>query len=328
MPTWCLLGAHLENIAELSPLAKGDVEIGKSLPFPVYDRTGQLLLAQGQAIQTERQLSDLLSKGLYHNPRWAQQATEGRKPARGSIAPLTNPRLMTSKAAVEDPSETGTSLKMSLADTTESFSVRLVGALGKEAFLVSHPMQGGKCVFVKEGQLWSFRCFYGLSIYRFTAQVEKVLLSPYPLLVLSWPHETHSEFQPIRSARRVSCDLPATVRLPGCTDEAASKNVRIRNISTGGVELEPLDAAQRLVIGEQVELAFQLNLGGRKFLLELNGTAVSEQTHPDSKKPRYGMAFGPVADTHFSAIHAYVCDRLMNKLESPLYAKENPLREA
>jgi hypothetical protein len=308
----------VENPKDLSPLAKGDLEIGKALPFPIYDRHGVLLLAAGQSIATSKQLDELASKGLYQNPRWSPSMLQSRQ-AKGTVKPGVEIKSALLKHLAEEPSETGASLKMNLIGQAEVFPVKLVGAHGREAFVVSHPMRDGSCIFTKEGQNWEFRSFYGLSVYHFTAMIEKVLLSPHPLLVMSWPQEQQLEFTPIRSTRRVACEVPATVRVNA--DDVQPRNAVVLNLSTGGVELK-LTSGGVLAVGVEILLAFQLQISGRKYLFELPARVVTHHGEQGAKNS-YGLAFNTLKDSDFAAIHAFVCERLVLKLESPLYSAGN-----
>lgn len=300
----------------LSPLTKGELKVGVPLQFSVYDREGKLLLAAGQTL-SERQLEELSSKGLYHNPRWM---TPEYVRAKGSVAP--DPVRTQTRPVVRpsDPSETGTVLKMSLNGSEESFVVRLLGSLEKEAFIVSHPMREGACIFVKEGQFWEFRAFYGLSVYRFTARVEKVLLSPWPLLLISWPQQTQLESRMIRAARRVTCEFPTSMRRFDQAAQDVFLNGMIENVSTGGVEFV---STQKAVMnrGELVQLAFQVYLGDRRFVLEPKAQVMSANRDSTGEMVRHGLAFVDLSDKDFSVIHAFVSDRLIGRLESPLYTR-------
>ncbi|WP_370262560.1 PilZ domain-containing protein [Limnobacter sp.] len=302
----------MDNPKELSPLPKGEVELGKPLPFAIYDQQGTLLLAAGQTIATSKQLDELSGKGLYHNPRWATPAYG--KQALGTVKPEAG-GVKTSyvKAQVEDPSETGINLRMIAQTGGEAFQVKLVGTYGREAFVVTHPMRDGKCVFVKEGQLWDFKSFFGLSMYKFTAMVDKVLLSPHPLLVMSWPQPQQFEARAVRTTRRVNCELPAVVRHPRLGEPC---NGIIANMSTGGVEFKtPVNGP--FEVGQVLSLSFQALLADRKFVLELQGKVVSLGVQAELRS--LGISFVELDNTAFAAIHAYVYDRLTHRLGSPLY---------
>ncbi|HEX4855412.1 MAG TPA: flagellar brake protein [Limnobacter sp.] len=309
----------MDNSKELSPLAKGDIEIGKALPFPIFDRNGVLLLAEGQAVQSQRQLDELAAKGLYHNPRW------GRKfPVQPPRAALDSPvvsRPPASRPFSEDPFETGTHLKMlPPGQAMEPFFVRLIGSIPQQAILVTHPTRDGQCIFCKEGQVWDFQATYGLSIYRFSSMIEKVLLSPHPLLVLSWPQETHLEVKAVRSAKRVNCELPATLRIAGDQQtEGEPLSGVIDNISTGGFELR-LSRLIELEIGQQISIAFQILLDERKYLLETTASVVSRPRATGQASSVYGFVWKQLQDEQFAVIHACVSDRLNERLGPQFYA--------
>jgi c-di-GMP-binding flagellar brake protein YcgR len=310
----------VDNPKDLSPLAKGDVEIGKALPFAIFDRGGVLLLAEGQAVTSQKQLDELAAKGLYHNPRWATKFVI--QPGKQQIDSSTLPRMLPAKQAFEDPFETGSQLKMfAPGQAKDPFHVRLIGSIPQAAILITHPMRDGKCVFTKEGQVWEFQATYGLSIYRFSSMIEKVLLSPHPLIVMSWPHETHLESQAIRRARRVNCDLPASIRLaePKSGDAEPTTAV-IDNISTGGVELLFAKAVS-LKIGQTISIAFQIILDDRKYVIECDAEVVSKPRDSGPASSSYGFALRSLSDEQFAVIHAFVSDRLIHRLGPQLYSK-------
>lgn len=310
----------MDNPKDLSPLAKGDIEIGKALPFAIFDRSGVLLLAEGQAVNSQKQLDELAAKGLYHNPRWANKFVI--QPGKPQMDPSALPRMLPAKQAFEDPFETGSQLKMSApGQSKEPFHVRLIGSIPQAAIVITHPMRDGKCVFAKEGQVWEFQATYGLSIYRFSSMIEKVLLSPHPLIVMSWPHETHLESQAVRRARRVNCDLPATIRSNGSqSGSVESITAVIDNISTGGLELLFAKAVS-FKIGQSISIAFQIILDDRKYLIECDAEVVSKPRDSGPSSSTYGFALKSLNDEQFAVIHAFVSDRLNHRLGPQLYSK-------
>jgi c-di-GMP-binding flagellar brake protein YcgR len=310
----------VDNPKDLSPLAKGDIEIGKALPFAIFDRSGVLLLAEGQAVNSQKQLDELAAKGLYHNPRWASKFVI--QPGKPQIDSTALPRMLPAKQAFEDPFETGSQLKMfAPGQAKDPFHVRLIGSIPQAAILITHPMRDGKCVFAKEGQVWEFQATYGLSIYRFSSMIEKVLLSPHPLIVMSWPHETHLESQAIRRARRVNCDLPATIRLNDSKGGSVeSITAVIDNISTGGLELL-FSKAVSFNMGQSISIAFQIILDDRKYLIECDAEVVSKPRDSGPTSSSYGFALKSLGDEQFAVIHAFVSDRLNHRLGPQLYSK-------
>ena len=310
----------MDNPKDLSPLAKGDIEIGKALPFAIFDRSGVLLLAEGQAVNSQKQLDELAAKGLYHNPRWASKFVI--QPGKPQIDSTALPRMLPAKQAFEDPFETGSQLKMfAPGQAKDPFHVRLIGSIPQAAILITHPMRDGKCVFAKEGQVWEFQATYGLSIYRFSSMIEKVLLSPHPLIVMSWPHETHLESQAIRRARRVNCDLPATIRLNDSKGGSVeSITAVIDNISTGGLELL-FSKAVSFNMGQSISIAFQIILDDRKYLIECNADVVSQARDTKPSSSIYGFVLRGLTDEQFAVLHAFVSDRLIHRLGPQLFTK-------
>jgi len=310
----------VDNSKDLSPLAKGDIEIGKALPFAIFDRTGVLLLAEGQAVTSQKQLDELASKGLYHNPRWSSKFAIQPGKVQPDVAHL--PRTLPNKQTFEDPFETGSQLKMfAQGQSKDPFQVRLIGSIPQSAVLVTHPMRDGKCVFTKEGQVWEFQAMYGLSIYRFSAMIEKVLLSPHPLLVMSWPHETHLESQAIRRAKRVNCDLPATIKIySGDGAPVESISGVIDNISTGGLELM-FSKPVTLSMGQQLGIAFQVVLDDRKYLIECSAKVVSQARDAKPANSIYGFVLSDLSDEQFAVLHAFVSDRLIHRLGPQLFSR-------
>ena len=311
----------MDNIKDLSPLAKGDIEIGKALAFAIFDRNGMLLLAEGQTVNSQQQLDELAEKGLYHNPRWV---TDSASQSGKLQSDLALPRLLPVKPRLEDPFETGAHLKMyALGHAKDIFNVRLIGCIPKSAVLITHPMRDGKYVFTKEGHVWDFQATYGLSIFHFSAMIEKVLLSPHPLLVMSWPHESHLESQVIRRSRRVACDLPATVRLsPPVHPENTTEPIAavIDNLSTGGLELL-FSREIALKVGQTLMVAFQVILDDRKYLIESHAEVVSNPREAGQSASAYGLAFKSLDNDQFAVIHAFVSGKLVNRLGPQLFAK-------
>lgn len=45
---------------------KGDIILGKPIPWNAFDENGMLLLRKGQVIQSQSQLDILIARGLFH----------------------------------------------------------------------------------------------------------------------------------------------------------------------------------------------------------------------------------------------------------------------
>lgn len=321
---------------DLQPLARGDFVVGRPLSYPIYDRHGKLLLAAGQAVQSEAQLQALCMIGLYRNPRWHEggggvgRAPEGGKavmktamerdaptPERSSAGEAYRPPVVATDDAVGRQV-----LKMSTPGSNNEFSVRLLGVNPETSLIVSAPALDGKLVFVKEGQVFHFRGFFGHTVQSFDATILKVQFSPYPYLHISWPDASKISRRRIRSARRAKCRLPCVVYYHRGGAEK-QENGFVSDLSVGGAELW---LAQELPHSfDNFRVAFKINVSGQRILIESAVTALrlKEEMRKSSgpqgvQGAHYGMAFEPLSEYLQLAIHAYINELLVTQLESPL----------
>ncbi len=298
----------------LQPLAKADIQIGEPLQFPVFDQQGQLLMARGQIIETQQQYDALALKGLYQNPRWQNETPRDTQMVKdGSLGAAVKTKRP--PKVKEDPTETGQLVRMNMPGDAETFEVKLIGALPDNYLVMTAPVRDGAYVFVKEGQSWEFRSFYGMAVYRFSANVEKVAFSPFPFLVISWPNTSQIERRQIRKARRVLTDIPVALYPDGVASDNMQTGV-ITNMSTGGVEVRL--SSRQVEKSSSLLIAFQLTVGREKVLIEAKVNVMSHNV--DDNGTRLGMAFIELPQMPYICIHAFVHDRLVHRLETPIYA--------
>lgn len=179
---------------DLFPLARADVEVGKPIAFPVYDRAGRLLLACGQVVSDRRSLEALLQRGMYVNPRWrsddepidrggrAEERPEDEAPAPadvldslllpGAAARGRKRRSIPAWRLLHMWSEGGRA--------EDAMTVTLIGMHEGRSILITAPERDKRLVFVKEGTLFHFRGFSGELVYEFDAPVRKVRFEPFP----------------------------------------------------------------------------------------------------------------------------------------------------
>jgi hypothetical protein len=313
----------LFSIDDLRPLPKAKIKLGKPLEFSVYDRRGKLLLAQGQLISSLQQVSDLMAKGYYNGPKWigvddvidnSQIASVSRPSAISVQSPSGS--LAKRGKYIEDPSETGRRLAMNLPGDAETFDVRLLGVLEASSLIISAPKKDDAFIYVKEGQLWEFSSFYSRSMYQFCTSVDKVLFSPFPYLHLCWPQPLQITHQKIRDTRRANTALPAAIYSSGDTGQRAITAL-LQNLSTGGAELrlnKPLPTATTSPV-----LAFQVHVQSERVLVE-SPVRVIEQYMDNQGELRVRIAFEGLSQLSMIAIHAYVHEQLLMRVENPLYS--------
>ena len=303
---------------DLTPLSRASIKIGEELKFPIFGEDGQLLLAAGHVVQSEKQLDELANKGLYQNPQWADRIAQSRMAA-GTVVPTAELRTTSKKSESSDPSESGNVLKMNVKGSEESFIVKLVGTINRDAFVITHPSRDGGLVYIKEGLFWEFRAFYGTSVYKFEAKVDKAILAPHALLVMAWPNETQLESKVIRATRRVSCDIPASLH-SAASVQGQPVHGTINNISTGGVEFATRHK-MKVGKGDRFRLAFQITLGERKYLLNPEVQVMSLAREESDPHLRLGLSFEALSDLDYATIHAYVDRKVIQRIESPLYSR-------
>lgn len=321
---------------DLQPLARGDFVVGRPLPYAIYDRNGKLLLAAGQAVQSEAQLQALCMIGLYRNPRWH----EGGVPAvarvpEGGKAVMKNANERESVAQEKSAGEAYRPpvvatddavgrqvLKMSTPGSGNEYSVRLLGVNPDTSLIVSAPGIDGKLVFVKEGQVFHFRGFFGHTVQSFDATILKVQFSPYPYLHISWPDPSKIARRRIRSTRRAKCRLPCVIYYRRSGTEK-QENGFVSDLSVGGAELW---LAQELPGSfEDFRVAFKINVAGQRILIDSGVSALRLKEEmrrtagpQGAQGAHYGMAFESLSDQLQLAIHAYINELLVAQLESPL----------
>ncbi len=305
---------------DLQPLARSDLVIGRPLPFPIFDRSGDLLLAAGQAVQSEMQLQLLCTRGLYRNPRWhpavsvpglrAVRRVEGAVDPDGDVAVTRQIRAATDDALGIQ------SLKMVSESGTHEYAVRLLGVNPDTSLIVTAPTEDGKLIFVKEGQSFKFQGFFGQSILTFNATIVKVQFAPFPYIHLSWPDAARIKRRHVRQARRAHCKQPCVIYFKRGGNDKQVHGFVI-NLSVGGAEVVvPNDAPD---LSEHLTLAFRIVVDGKRLLVEAGGRIVRGQPEVRADGTHYGIGFADMTDELKLAIHAYIHELLVAQLECPLH---------
>jgi len=312
----------MPNRQDLQPLARSDLAIGRALPFPIFDRNGELLLGAGLPVQNEIQLDALCARGLYRNPRWVSPvATDIRPRARVAAptvdvptdAPHRSPRAV--RIATDDALGIQV-LRMSGVDDAREFPVRLLGVNPGTSLIVTAPSEDERLIFVKEGQAFKFQGMFGESALVFVATVVKVQFAPFPYLHLSWPDPSRIQRRTVRSARRAGCRLPCVVYL-----ERGSGTVNVNgfvvNLSQGGAEVVvPFEAPD---LKDSVRIAFRVMVAGRSTLFEQQAYVVRRKTEAGAQDgAHYALQFLEVPDDVQFALHAYILELLVEQFECPL----------
>lgn len=313
---------------DLQPLARVDIRIGAPIPFPVYDRSGRLLLARGQVVADPRALDSLVARGLYVNPRWSrgegtladtggEQPVGNEQPAaefRG-LPPLTNGKGKVRKSR-EIPAWRLLRMWSEGGSADDAMTVKLVGVHEGKSIVITAPERDGRLAFVKEGVTFFFSGFSGELVYEFNALVQKVRFDPYPYLHIGWPHDWQVGKRRVREARRVRTDVPCILYRDSQSTSNFVKGV-LTNLSTGGASLQLKDPIHGLE--ERVRLAFRVEIAGQQKLFEIDAKPV-RLPEADDLEPSIGLSFLDLDEAQRMALHAFVYLQLVREMEMPLLA--------
>lgn len=315
---------------DLQPLARVDIRIGEPIPFPVYDRSGRLLLARGHVVSDPRALDTLVERGLYVNPRWARSGDsmqlvedgEGQSGHGQTGAEFRGlPPLMPGEPHARKPKSTPPWRMLLMwsesGSADDAMTVKLIGAHEGRSVVVTAPERDGRLAFVKEGVLFNFRGFSGELVYEFSASVQKVRFDPFPYVHVGWPHGWQVGKRRLRDARRVRTEVPC-ILYPDTQNTSEFVKGLLTDLSTGGAGLQLKDSIRDLK--EPVRLAFRLEVAGQNKLLEIDARPV-RLPESDEQEPSIGLSFLHLDDIQRMTLHAFVYLQLVREMEMPLLAE-------
>lgn len=243
-------------MAQLVPLRAGDLEIGKPLRRPIYDREGQLLLAAGAMLPGGSQLQGLLLRGFCETPQHAdaERVTADTAGAPGLPAEMGRPAgagCQVSGAAAAAPGVAAANAPNAAADPADEMAeirwrigkvfhlqslhtpelrcqTRLIGFVRDEAVSLALPMIDGKSMVLEEGGAFTLRALAGRHLYTFDATVLCISMRPYPCVHFSYPPAVRR--LEVRKSSRAEVRIPAMLRL----DDGGTYPARIIDLSAGG----------------------------------------------------------------------------------------------
>lgn len=277
----------------LVPVRKSEIELGKPLPFSIYDASRNLLLSRGVIVRSEHQIEALLERGLFREGRrqrleYTQSALEeGDGGAAGGI-PRTQEETLSFEAIKLMPDDT-LQLQPLLEGQTERFTVRVIGVMKPKSVLVTAPMVDGKLIFVRDGQTYLIRAFSGLNVCAFKAKVLKAQLQPFPYLHLSYPDTVQA--MRIRKAMRAPAGIIVAVHE---SEEGRQTGAgKLVDISVGGAKMHsPMKLGEK---DQTLWLSFKVKLGDMEEYVKTPAIIRSLGEEDDEQgKPMksYGLQFG------------------------------------
>ena len=189
------------------------------------------------------------------------------------------------------------------------WDVRLVGLISRKRFLVSHPMDDGKLVFVKEGEVLDVTNFDGAVISAFKSSVMRVILGETSGLELSLPPLEERRRESVREARRAQCVMPCSVRYGPEAD--ALRAGFTGDLSDTGAQIAidlPLPPSV-----EHVDVSFRLIVLGEPRTMTVRAAIRSSaiDTRPSVDAVLLGLQFVEVDPTDRLALAEFVRELLL-----------------
>jgi c-di-GMP-binding flagellar brake protein YcgR len=240
----------------LVPVKKQEIEIGKPLPWAVYDAEHNLLLNHGVIVSTEHQVEVLVQKGLFREqPRRASTVTSTRPDAdKPSDAATKKVESTESSDALKLMPGDSLQLQPMLEGQVDRYTVRVIGLMRGKSVLVTAPLVDGKLIFIREAQPFLIRAFSGQNVYAFKARVLKAQHTPFPYLHLSYPDSI--QVMRIRKAMRAPAQI--IVALSDKEGGRALGAGRFVDISVGGARMHV--GRDTPISGESLHIAFKVIL--------------------------------------------------------------------
>jgi c-di-GMP-binding flagellar brake protein YcgR len=289
------------------PIPKTDIDIGKPLPWAVYNGDRQLLLKRGFVIETQSQLDGLSEKGLYrdshgsdhtlalrHKEEEAAEKAKRDQPVERSVS------LDEIKLGIGDPFQIQTQ-----TDQTENrYYVKLIGYLKGKSVLVTAPQQEGNLCYIKEGQAFVVRFFSGKNAYAFSSSVIRAANVPFPHLHLTYPTQVRGLV--VRSGERVNARIICTVSIPEDTKTVAVPGL-LTNISIGGALL-----SSKKKLGEKNDLlAIKFRIFIRDIELYMTiDASICSVSKDDAGEFLHGLRFAGLPNDMAIALTAFIYQKL------------------
>ncbi len=193
------------------------------------------------------------------------------------------------------------------------YSCKLIGYLPGKGVLVTPPIVGGKVVRLVGGQKLTARLMVTNGMCLFSASVQTITASPYPILHLSYPNSV--SFKGVRNATRIDVRLPIVAINESALESPDIQGV-IADISVTGARLE---LSEDIVeIGDELVISADIKVGPIRRSLKVTAvirSRIERSTREyDEKLPAvYGLEFIEKDDDRLLELYAYVYVEMANE---------------
>jgi c-di-GMP-binding flagellar brake protein YcgR len=319
------------NLIDLSP---SDIVLGQPLKHSVFDRDGNLLLAQGNLVNNHALLEKLQRLGAYKlllgdPPTLMLAPPEESLPEKSEVSPSLADHSATSAQSVRArPSRTlnddstrvivGTGAITSAAlfrgwvdfmhmtdtytDAPVSCRLSLLGVIDETSLMVTSPTLERDWIDMEEGRRFDATIFNGRRIYTFETTILRRCDEPFRYLHLAFPQSVAE--RPVRRHLRAAVSLEATLLHDG---ELSRESTSATIVDLGMISAGLRSANLRLQVGSSASLMFHLE-GDERGTMQFRLPSVVRRVHIDARTATatYGVEFVSMAETERQRLQAYV----------------------
>ena len=286
---------------------RSDIDLGRPLPWAVYDSHGNLLLKQGFVLETKSQVDALIEKGLYRDRQGVSVNIGFRRDGRDAgeagpsdpsgerIVPLDEIKL-----AIGDSFQ----IQAQAEQAESGYYVKLIGYLKGRSVIVTMPEVDGRLCFVREGQAFVVRFFAGRNAYAFTASVLRSSNIPFPHLHLSYPSQVRGLM--VRTGERVPVRIICAVAIQDDT-RTVTTAAMVTNISVSGAMLASKGRLGNK--GDLLSIKFRVDIREIEFLASIDAT-IRYVSSDESGEFLHGVQFAGLPNDVAIALTAFVYQKL------------------
>lgn len=277
----------------LTRLHLGELPSEGPLPFPVFSKSGRLLLAAG-SVFPENLAHDLLAVGIY---RLSDESTldsdiilgddESGRRLRGLTANVESMQFNFQEPDKEEPTST---------------RVDYLGMIPEVSLITRLPQRSGRVIDIGVGQNVLVRICTGRYIHGFNSQVICSYKFPTPHVHLNYPSTVKTIV--LRNSERVKLRLLALLK----KGEDVNMLVSIEDFSREGAAL--MSEFDFGTVGDVISLNFTLHQDGHSYSLAVTGIIRQVRAIRTQKRYRYGVELVDLTDEQKQAIHAFIYENL------------------
>lgn len=269
----------------LSRLGLNDLPIDVPLPYPVFAKSGLLLLPKGGMI-SGRDAEALVKAGVYRRRYGRTHARPDTTAEKSAIPGLSLP--------VEN-----VHLKLKEEGSSERISVaaEFLGLIPANSLIVTHPMRAGRLIGLGVGQRLTVHMLVRKHVHAFPSEILCMYKFPVPYLHLSYPDGIESSV--VRSAPRINVSLLAVV---SGTEHPIPAS--ISNLSGNGMGILCEQALGET--GDALALSFTLPIVDHPCHIETRGVIRNMTMVKSQKVYQYGLQLQELSPEQRVIIEAFI----------------------